>query len=120
MELRRTPPRSRSMSLRGPTAQASRQEQRLSRPEWTRNVPKEECGGKIREGCWQKREERHAPRKARDASFGQRRSRRQSDQPETSDCHRPVRGTQKRCQGPAEKVLTHSKSGLLWKSKRES
>ena len=73
MELRRTPPRSRSMSLRGPTAQASRQEQRLSRPEWTRNVPKEECGGKIREGCWQKREERHAPRKARDTSFGQRR-----------------------------------------------
>src|ERR1035437_8850828 len=66
------PRRSRSMSLRGPSVQASRQEQGLSRPEWTRNVQEEECDGKIRKGCWQKREERHAPRKGRDTSLGQR------------------------------------------------
>jgi hypothetical protein len=64
MELRRTPRRSRSMSLRGPTVQTIRQRQ-LSRPEWNRNIQNEECDGKIREGCWQKREERYAPRKAR-------------------------------------------------------
>jgi hypothetical protein len=48
------------MSLRGPIVEATRQEQGLSGPEWPRNVQKKECDGKIREGCWQKREERHA------------------------------------------------------------
>jgi hypothetical protein len=31
------------MSLHGPTDQATRQEQRLSRPEWTRNIQKEDA-----------------------------------------------------------------------------
>jgi hypothetical protein len=61
MELRKRPPRSKSMSLRGPTVQATRQKQRLSPPEWTRNALHRES----------------------DTSLG----------------HRPVRGTQKRCQG---------------------
>ena len=41
MESRRTPRRSRSTSSRGPTVQPIRQEQGLTRPEWTRNAQKE-------------------------------------------------------------------------------
>src|SRR5271170_7536247 len=61
--------------------------------------------GKIRQSGRQEREERDAPRKARHASFGQRRQGRQSDQPQASDCDWTFRSAKEGRQGTAEKVL---------------
>jgi hypothetical protein len=47
----------------------------------------EACDGEIRQSSGQKREERPAPGKARDTSFGKGRERREGDEPQASDCY---------------------------------
>jgi hypothetical protein len=68
----------------------------------------EGCEGKIRQGSWKKRQERHGPQNERNSAFRQGRKGRQGDKPEASRCHRPLRSSEEGRQGSQEKIVARS------------
>src|SRR4051812_13759293 len=91
-----------------------------NRQEKTHGRKKEIQWTKIRQGCGQDCEKRHAQEKARDIEVGSGRQGRHSEEPEAGDRDRALRGPQERCESAPQEsgIAARWRHMLKLKSKR--